>query len=143
MILFLFLVGVVAIMAIARYNEDDRLFWKLLVSFTVAFTVTSIGVKLMGNENKSDSTTQVCPTQALYGTSDKISPLTDVSTTITVTDITVLDPVSQDTTPENGILADVFGEVLEHPPIKGRKVSNINQLSQFKKLITAFCIDSS
>ena len=143
MILFLFLVGVVAIMAIARYNEDDRLFWKLLVSFTLAFTVTSLGVKIMGNEDKSNSTTQVCPTQALYGTSDIVSPFTDVSTTITVTDTAVPVPVSQDTTPENGMLADVFGEVLEHPPIEGRKVSNISHLSHFKKLITAFCIDSS
>lgn len=143
MILFLFLVGVMAIMAIARYNEDDRLFWKLLVSFTIAFTVTSIGVKLMGDENKSDSTTQVCPTQALHETSDMVSPFTDVITTITVPDIIVPDPVSQDNTPEIGILANVFGEVLEHPPINERKVSNISHLSQFKKLTTAFCIDSS
>ena len=39
MTLFALLATVAAITAIARYNESDKLFWKLLVSFVGAYAV--------------------------------------------------------------------------------------------------------
>ena len=63
MILTVFLIGNLAIIGIARYNEDDRLFWKLLLSFVFAFSVTTMCYKLMGDDNENNPTEQVCPTQ--------------------------------------------------------------------------------
>lgn len=65
MILLWFLLGVVLIFGIARYNESAKLFWTLLLSFIGAFTVTSVILNSNKDENESKTElVQMCPTQA-------------------------------------------------------------------------------
>lgn len=53
MVPILFLLAVLAIVGISRYNEDDRLFWKLIASVTIAFALTDI---VSSAYNKYDGT---------------------------------------------------------------------------------------
>lgn len=76
MALFWFLCGILMILAIARYNESNRLFWILLVSFIGAFTATSIIESILDNE-KENVTVNVSPTQLHMSTCDIISFVTD------------------------------------------------------------------
>lgn len=64
MILTWFLLGIILILLIARYNESNKLFWTLLFSFMVGYAGTTMIVKTFGDENKKDvKLTQVCSTQ--------------------------------------------------------------------------------
>lgn len=67
MTLLLILLGLALIILIARYNEDDKLFWKLLVCFIGGFTAACVAYTLINFNKKSKaSLTQVNPTQVLY-----------------------------------------------------------------------------
>lgn len=137
---FLFLIGIISIVLIARYNEDDRLFWKLLLSFVFAFTATTIGCKMFGWKNKDmeHPTEQVYPTQASPETLNFYS--FSASELITITDVTDPVPVSKDYTPafckDYRTFNEVYGHNRDQPPI----VDNFNLPCRCSK---AFEIDSS
>lgn len=65
MVLALFILAILAIVGISRYNEDDRLFWKLLASVTIAFAMTDI---VYSAYNKYDSSTVDSPVQVQKAT---------------------------------------------------------------------------
>lgn len=70
MTFILFLVGLLAIVCIARYNEDDSLFWKLFVSYVGAFVVASVvSSTVTSSEQNKDTIIHKCPMQAPLNTS--------------------------------------------------------------------------
>lgn len=140
MILLLFIIGVIVITAIARYNEDDRLFWKLFASFTIAFTATSIAVATLGDkQDKNDLIEQVYPTQAPDTTMGYYSPTAIVCDSATVSEA-IPAPASKDYTPavdETFCSCEVYGKTRDQPP----KVTNPDVLPN--PPTQAFAIDSS
>lgn len=52
MALFWFICGILLILGIARYNESNKLFWILLVSFIGAFTAASIVESALNKQKK-------------------------------------------------------------------------------------------
>lgn len=141
MILFWFIIGMLAIIAIARYNEDDRLFWKLTLSFVFAFTATTVAIKVLGDkQDESALTEQVCPTQVLTITTDN-SLLAVVDSEATISEVTAPVPVSKDNTlavsENSSSLNEVYGWSRDQPP----RVINVN--GKLYPLIRAFGIDSS
>lgn len=141
MILFWFVIGMLAIIAIARYNEDDRLFWKLTLSFVFAFTATTVALKVFGGkQEKENLTEQVCPMQAPSNL-----PTTDMlvamNTSATVSDVTDPVPAGKDTAliarEIDSDLGEIYGWSRDQPP----RVLNVN--GKFYPLLRAFGIDSS
>lgn len=67
MILFLFLLaGILLILGISRYNENEKLFWKLFISFIGAFAATTAVKMYIDNSEKKDKVEYLntSPTQA-------------------------------------------------------------------------------
>lgn len=52
MSLLLFLIGLFIIFCIGRYNESDKLFWILLISFISSFAITSVAIKAVLEKGK-------------------------------------------------------------------------------------------
>lgn len=69
MALFWFLIGLAIIVCIGRYNESNKLFWTLLLSFVGSFTVASVAVSVLHNDKSKESMNQVCPMQGSVSTS--------------------------------------------------------------------------
>lgn len=67
MILFWFLLGLFIILCISRYNEDDKLFWKLMVSFVGTYAAATFVYKYIESQ-KQDKVEYYspAPTQVLY-----------------------------------------------------------------------------
>ena len=54
---FISIIGV--IIAIARYNESEKLFWSLLVSFVGAYAAVNVAVNLLNDDKKSDKVVMI------------------------------------------------------------------------------------
>lgn len=138
MIALLFLLGILAIVGIARYNEDDRLFWKLFICYSVAFAATSIAVATFdGGQDENNSTEQVYPTQVLDSTTNLLGLYAIACEPATVSES--FAPVSKDNALfNNGVveLTEVCGNVRDQPPI-------VVNLAGFITGPPAFTIDSS
>lgn len=65
MALLWILLGITVIVLIARYNEDDSLFWKLFVSFIGAYLAAYLVLSTLNNNRQSDQNTEAYPTQGL------------------------------------------------------------------------------
>lgn len=70
MTLLWILLGITVIILVARYNEDDALFWKLSASLVGAFIAAYITLNILNSEEKQSDQdlTQVYPTQVLSHT---------------------------------------------------------------------------
>ena len=89
-----FFLGILIILCIGRYNESNKLFWVLLVSFVGSFAVATVVVKSSHNSKETKQrVTQVCPTQAPNNASG-IIPLADAMLGSTISD--ELKPVGKD-----------------------------------------------
>lgn len=123
----LFILGILCILSIARYNNSNKVFWALFVSYILAFTVGTIAYK--ATEKKEQSRVmlnQAYPTQGLLATQGTfvcIPEYVDYTTPVKVTS----SLVSQDYTPDmveyTQTLSDVYGvtrglylHVLPNPP---------------------------
>ena len=112
-----FLLGVALIFIIARYNESNKLFWILFLSFIMGFA----GAKMLLDSTSSDeqsngNLTQVCPTQVPF---DGIATtLFVISANLAASKVTDSNPVSQET-PEQCetdiTLSKVFGKTRDQP----------------------------
>lgn len=70
MSLLLFLIGLFIIFCIGRYNESNKLFWILLISFISSFAITSVAIKAaLGKCKKVEKVSCVSLTQAPAGKS--------------------------------------------------------------------------
>lgn len=66
-----FILGLLIILGISRYNESNKLFWTLLTSFVFCFAGTKIIVETFGEKGQSEkSLNQAYPTQGLDAASD-------------------------------------------------------------------------
>jgi hypothetical protein len=68
MTLLALLTGIGIITAVARYNEDEKLLWKLLVSWIGAFAAGTIALSMVdGDSDKQDKVVMIenAPMQAL------------------------------------------------------------------------------
>jgi hypothetical protein len=122
--LAIFILGIVLITLLSRYNNSNKLFWTLLTCYMLGF----VGCKLVYDSfSKKESNTkvmQVQPTQALAVTSSSLVYLLvdeNLPTSVKVTS----NPVSQANVPhyESATLSDVPGvtkgiylHVLPNPP---------------------------
>lgn len=52
-VLFWFVLGTLLILGISRYNEDDKLFWKLFISFVGTFAAATVVIKYMQSTDKN------------------------------------------------------------------------------------------
>ena len=59
MTLLAFVSIIAAITAIARYNESEKLFWSLLVSFVGAYAAVNVAVNLLNDDKKSDKVVMI------------------------------------------------------------------------------------
>ena len=71
MTLFWFLAGLATCIGVARYNEDDALFWKLFISFIGAFTAATVVDMAMDRKQEQGKVVMIdnMPTQVLESTS--------------------------------------------------------------------------
>lgn len=107
MIVLLFILGILAIIGISRYNESNKLFWTLFFSFVGMFAVGTVAGYAIGASNKSkDHHCQVCPTQANVTSSSNVCSLADGMLYSTTSDVTGPVPVSKDYI--FGVTDDVF-----------------------------------
>lgn len=92
-----FLTGIVIIFFIARYNESNKLFWTLLISFTGSFAVATTVMRIINHNGKEEvkkSVIQTCPTQAPANTLSFLDVANDIQAgTI---GISIPKPVSQE-----------------------------------------------
>lgn len=121
MTLFWFLAGLGACIGIARYNEDDNLFWKLFISFVGAFTAATVVKTQLENENQEKVVKvekATVPTQVLQSTPSTINfySLADVSQAATKREKSP-KPVSKDSliNKNDSSLSKVFGSIRGQP----------------------------
>lgn len=125
--LLILIIGMFAITAVARYYEDDKLFWKLCIPFIGAYATGSL-VFNMNTEPSVESSeqshiTQVCSMQSLSTASTYVVKcLADDVKTTTVSAKTLV-AAGLNKTPENNVnLAnlEVFNKgnfIWKQPPI--------------------------
>lgn len=118
MVLFWFIIGLIAITLIARYNESDKLFWKLFLAFVLGFASAKMYYHLT-NERNENTLTQVSPTQA----SMELSGIAQFFLAGSTPEITVSEsyvPVSQAYTPAGSesslVLSKIAGGARDQPP---------------------------
>lgn len=116
-----FLAGLGACIGIARYNEDDNLFWKLFISFVGAFTAATVVKTQLENENQEKVVKvekATVPTQVLQSTPSTINfySLADVSQAATKREKSP-KPVSKDSliNKNDSSLSKVFGSIRGQP----------------------------
>lgn len=96
MTLFWFILGTALVFAIARYNESNKLFWTLFVSFIMGFAVTKMVYEHHeGEEQNNVSLTQANPTQ-MSATAYNAQTLYEYVAVATPKKVTALNSVSQD-----------------------------------------------
>ena len=121
MTLFWFLAGLGVCIGIARYNEDDSLFWKLFISFIGAFTAATVVKTQLESENQEKVVKvekATIPTQVLQSTPSTINfySLADVSQAATKREKSP-KPVSKDSliNKNDSSLSKVFGSIRGQP----------------------------
>lgn len=116
-----FLGGLATCIGIARYNEDDSLFWKLFISFLGAFTAATVVRTQLESENQEKVVKvekAAVPTQVLRSTPSIINfySLADVSQAATKREKSP-KPVSKDSliNKNDSSLSKVFGSIRGQP----------------------------
>lgn len=120
MTLLWFLLGIILIFLISRYNESNRLFWILFASFVGAFTVASVVLNSTKHDTKSKvDLVQMCPMQAPSSTLSLTMPVTDVSDMVTEV-VPATAPVGKDCTFAPNKILFAFSEdgvkIFDKPP---------------------------
>lgn len=91
------ILGIGLIYLLARYNESNGLFWKLLISFLIGFAACDIVLHSTAKHDE-DQLTQVCPTQVSVDDSGyAVSPLAELFSQMATDESS--NPVSKDYTP--------------------------------------------
>ena len=126
MTLFMFLLGILIILGIARYNESNKLFWTLFTAYTLGFAVTKLVYDNFNkNEQSQQSLNQAYPTQGLLAMGNTFMCFTDnISYTTTET---TSNPVGQVNMPDYiedcstlsyvpGVTQGLYLHILPNPP---------------------------
>lgn len=96
MILLWFIIGIVLIFAIARYNESNKLFWTLLLAFLFGFAGTKMVIQTNAEKQSKGNLEQMHPTQVSKAMLDvAVLPIKSIvpKTSVHVTDMQ--NPVGQ------------------------------------------------
>lgn len=125
MTLFLFIIGLVLITFIARYNESNKLFWALLTSYVLSFAGCKLIIDNFGHDESNNTFMQVQPTQGLAASPGSLVYLLadeDLSAPKKVTS----EPVSQAYVPASertvtlsdvhGVTQGLYFHALPNPP---------------------------
>lgn len=121
----LFVLGIVLIVLLARYNESNKLFWTLLTCFTLGFVGSTLVYKTFYKKESKAKVEQVQPTQALAMTSGSLIYLLADDTLPASVKVTS-NPVSQANVPTtnisstlsyaSGVTQGLYLHVLPNPP---------------------------
>ena len=99
MTLALFLLGLLVILAIARYNGSNKLFWVFSIAFTLGFACMKMVYDSIHTDEQSEkSLNQAYPTQGLTPAGGAIAYFFDNAGETTIVKVTS-KPVSQANTP--------------------------------------------
>ena len=125
MTLFLFIVGIILIALVARYNESNKLFWALLTSYVLSFAGCKLLIDSFGHNESNNTFMQVQPTQGLAASPGSLVYLLadeDLSAPKKVTS----EPVSQAFVPAversvtlsdvSGVTQGLYLHALPNPP---------------------------
>lgn len=122
MALLWFILGVLLICCIARYNESNKLFWTLFASFVGFYAAASIAIACCNSEPNKEDLTQVCPTQ-LYTNTSSVQLLAD-DVCFTTYDVQCTSVAAgKDYIPEPSKIAfisEVNNQLFDKPPQKPR-----------------------
>ena len=112
---FISIIGVIT--AIARYNESEKLFWSLLVSFVGAYAAVNVAVNLL-NDKKEDKVVMIekSPMQVLESVPLLTGVLADTSLLVTMREKSP-KPASKDMlfNQDNVILSEVHRKARGQP----------------------------
>ena len=127
MAIILFLLALLVIFGISRYNNSNKLFWALFVSLVLGFTGTKMLVDAFDDKERSDNTLiQTSPIQGLDAASDTCLCL--LAGELLSTDVKVTSkPVGQASTSEYyecgttssdavGVTQGLYLHALPNPP---------------------------
>lgn len=121
MILLWFFVGILIIFAIARYNESNKLFWTLLLSYVMGFAGTKmVHDTFYGGKQSNDNHVKVCSTQMMSAAFDTATYFITNNKADDDNVVTALTPVSQGmpaTHEISAILSEVFGRTRDQPQL--------------------------
>ena len=122
----MFILGILIILGIARYNESNKLFWTLFVAYILGFAGTKLIFDCFGEKEQSQqSLNQAYPTQGLLAM-DNAFVCIDDNISYTTTE-TTSNPVGQASTPDyvetchttsyvHGVTHGLYLHVLPNPP---------------------------
>lgn len=112
---FISIIGVIT--AIARYNESEKLFWSLLVSFVGTYAAVNVAVNLL-NDKKEDKVVMIekAPMQVLESVPLLTGVLADTSLSATMREKSP-KPASKDMlfNLDNNILSEVHRKARGQP----------------------------
>ena len=125
MTLLVFILGLLIILGIARYNESNKLFWALLTSYVLSFAGCKLIIDNFGHDESNNTFMQVQPTQGLAASPGSLVYLLadeDLSAPTKVTS----EPVSQAIVPAversvtlsnvSGVTQGLYLHALPNPP---------------------------
>lgn len=117
LIAFLVMAGVITL--VARYNEDDSLFWKLIVSLVGAYGAATVISNVMNSDEK-DKVVMINDNPTQVHKSENCAPFVMCSTSLVATRREKSQkPVSKDTVikSNDSILSEVFVSARGQPQI--------------------------
>lgn len=117
--LFCFAAIIAVIIGICRYNEDEKLFWPMLLSFVGAFAIATAVSKSVTEKKSNNVIIESAPTQVLQSVPCSFYTLADISLAATLREKSP-KPVSKDCTSVNNI--DTLSEV--HVSARGQPYLN-------------------
>ena len=115
--LFWCMLGIGIVIAISRYNEDDKLFWKLLISFIGTFAAAAAVISYVQNSKKDKVVyLDTNPMQVLDGCSHIYCVLAEPST-LAIHETPVSKPASKEFLVKytNPVLSEVAGGARDQP----------------------------
>ena len=136
MALFWFICGILLICAISRYNESNKLFWTLMVSFVGAFTAASVIIAMCNDEHKENVVANVSPTQLYVNTTNTNALLATVFYNTTKgMSYDMPDAVSKDYYISKDVLpCSRVDNLKDKPPQSKQLCYNISTLLKLSKL---------
>ena len=120
MTLLYFFTAIILAFGIARFNESNKLFWELMISFMLGYAGTvMVDRTINGSKRSNESLVQVCPTQTPNVASSNNSVCLLADAALAPAKVTALKSVVQDITPEEReieiIPSEVFGRTRDQP----------------------------
>lgn len=126
MTLLTFIIGMLIILGIARYNESNKLFWILFVSYVLGFAGTKMLIDAFSDKQQNEvSLNQAYPTQGLPTMDNAFVCIVDNISDATT--LTSSNPVGQVNTPDyveniptlsyvHGVTHGLYLHMLANPP---------------------------